>query len=153
MMKWFKKMFRRRSAPAVGKCEQLPEKKLRSFNYTPVRLGFSESFCRVMEHMEAWAESKLRRVPINDLSEDACDPEIDAICRLEKSIAYSSSAKNVRTVKEIIDSCNSEIVRSERIRQMLLEERKKHQRELDELIELRRSLGRKDDEDYYEEDF
>lgn len=145
-MKLFKRLFGKRSSPEVGRSGQLPDRKIDAFNFTPVPLAFSEDFSRVMEHMEAWADQKLRHVPINELSEDACDPEIDALCRLEETIAYGSSARNVRVVKEIIDACNSQVVRAKKIKESLEEEKKRYRRELDQLEELQQRLRKREEE-------
>lgn len=120
--------------------DRIPEKKLKSFNYTPVSFEYSDEFKKVIENKEDWADKKLEGVPVNELSDDICDPELDALCRLESTMAYNQYALHVRVVKDIIDGCKSELVRAGLIKEKLLDDNETYKAKLDRLVELQQSL-------------
>ena len=119
---------------------KIPGKKLDAFNYSPVAFTFSDEFKKVIEDKEGWADNKLQGIPINELSDDVCDPEVDALCRLESAKAYDQFAHHVRVVKDIIDVCRSELVRAKLKKAKLIEDNAADKAKLENLLELQRSL-------------
>lgn len=119
---------------------KIPDKKLDVFNYTPVHYTFSGSFKRIVENMESFAKRKIDRIPINELSDDICDPEVDALCQVEIANSCDDNTSHIRVIKEIIDSCTSEIIRAQDIKNTILEDRKEHKAQHDEYLKLQKSL-------------
>lgn len=119
---------------------RVPDKKLESFNYTPVSYSFSGNFKSIIDNMESWSKRKIDKIPINELSDDICDPEVDALCQLETAISCGENTNHIRVIKEIIDSCTSEIVRAQEIKKRLIEDREEHKTQRDEYLKLQKSL-------------
>ena len=134
-MKWHKHN-KQESANERG---TIPDKKLEAFNYTPVSYGHTDEW-NSAKNMEAWAEDKLKGIPINELSDDCCDPRIDALCVLETAHARREYIDHVRVIKEIIDCCESELVRAHGIKACLIEDKNKYTDQLLKLEQLQERL-------------
>lgn len=135
-MKWTKKNKREKSENS----KTIPEKKMDVFNYTPVHYSFSEGFISIIDDMEAFAKRKIERIPINELSDDVCDSEIDALCKVEIAIASEEYTKHICVIKEIIDSCTSEVVRANEVRNLIVEDCRVHKSQRDDLMKLQKKL-------------
>lgn len=120
--------------------DKIPDKKLAVFNYTPVHYTFSNSFKSIIANMESFAKRKIDKIPINELSDDICDPEIDALCQVEIANSCDENTNHIRVIKDIIDSCTSEIIRAQEIKKILIEDREEHKAQCDELLRLQKSL-------------
>lgn len=112
-------------------------KKLEAFNYAPVSYKNSSEYNSVSSNRENWASKKLEGIPIDELSDDVLDPTIDAACRLEIAIAHSQYSNHVSTIKDILDSCSSQIDRGENILNILEVDRDKFIEEKERLQKLR----------------
>lgn len=119
---------------------KIPDKKLDVFNYTPVHYSFSRSFQSIIDNMESFAKRKIDKIPVNELSDDICDPEVDALCQVEIANSCDENTSHIHVIKEIIDSCTSEIIRAKEIKNTILEDRKEHKAQRDEYLELQKSL-------------
>lgn len=118
----------------------IPGKKLEAFNYTPVSYSHSDEWNSAMNNKEAWAEDKLKGIPVNELSDDCCDPRIEALCVSDTAHARSEYIDHVRVIKEIIDCCESELVRAKGIKACLIEDKNKYADQLLKLEQLQERL-------------
>lgn len=118
--------------------EKIPNKKLDAFNYTPVRYDYTDSFKSILDSKEPFSKRKIDQIPINELSDDICDPEIDALCKVEKAYSIGECVVHMRVIKEIKDSCSSEVRRASNIMEILIKESDEHEEELNELLRIRK---------------
>lgn len=131
------KLFNRKKKTAQNS-EKIPGKKLDAFNYTPVRYNYTDSFKNIIDSKESFAKRKIDQIPINELSDDICDPEVDALCKVEEAYSIGECVVHLRVIKEIKDSCSSEVRRTSDIMDILMKESDEHEEELNELLRIRK---------------
>lgn len=115
------------------------QKKLDAFNYTPISYYTSTEHDTVSSGRESWALHEIKGIPINELSDDILDPKIDAMARLEIAQAQEQHNRHIHTIKDIVDSCSSQIDRGKNILSLLESDREAFIAERNRLIKLRNS--------------
>lgn len=126
---------RNKSAETIG----VIQKKLDAFNYSPISYFTSEEYDAIASSRERWAVREIKGIPINELSDDILDPEIDAMSRVEIARAQEQHNKHIHTIKDIVDSCSSQIDRGKNILNLLETDRDKFIAEKERLMKLRNS--------------
>lgn len=133
MMK--KRRERENNAESIG----VIQKKLDAFNYTPISYFTSAEHNAISSGRDRWALHEIKGIPINELSDDILDPEIDAMARLEIARAQEQHNRHIRSIKDIVDSCSSQIGRGKNILALLESDREAFIAERDRLKKLRNS--------------
>ena len=131
MMK--KRWKRENNAESIG----VIQKKLDAFNFIPIKYFTSTEYDAISSERERWALREIKGIPINELSDDILDPCIDAMARLEIARAQEQHNRHIHTIKDIVDSCSSQIDRGKNILALLESDREDYIAERDRLKKLR----------------